>query len=104
MSTSARIREDFVGLGQRNDLRAAVPATSWTVSVMSVGDRRTHEVREIDISPAARGGRYPTLCGLTITAASMAEPTRQPCPRCSELRAVDVEPRPAGILRRLVGW
>lgn len=93
-----------MGLGQRDNSAAEVPATSYTVSVTSVGDLRMHEVRDVDISPAARGGRYPALCGLTITAASMAEPARQPCARCLELRDVDVAPRPAGLLRRLVGW
>ncbi len=95
--------EDTVSLGQR-DSSPAYPAAAWTVPVTAAGDLRMHEVREVDISPTARGGRYPTLCGQTITAASMAEPARNPCPRCLELRGDDVAPRPAGILRRLVGW
>ena len=53
--------------------------------------------------PAARGGRYPTLCGQTIVAASMAEPADRRCPRCAELRHDDAAPRPAGLLRRLLG-
>ena len=76
---------------------------SATVSVTSVGDMRTHEVREADFVPGARGGRYPTLCGQTIAAASMAEPTRRRCPRCVEQADAESEPRPAGLLRRLVG-
>ena len=57
-------------LGQRDNLSQAV----LTVSVTCVFDRRIHEVRELDIAPAARHGRYPALCGQVITAASMAEP------------------------------
>jgi hypothetical protein len=78
--------------------------SSQTVSVTSVGDRRTHEVREVDIAPAARQGRYPALCGETITAASMAEPDVRRCPRCSELRDDDEVPHRPGLLRRLVGF
>ena len=74
-----------------------------TVSVTCSVDTRTHEVREVDIVPAAAQGRYPTLCGQMITAASMAEPDLRRCPRCSELRDRDVPARPAGLLRRLVG-
>ena len=61
-------------------------STSPTVSITAADDLRTHEVREIDIMPAARGGRYPTLCGQLITAASMAEPARRRCrgaPSCA---------------------
>jgi hypothetical protein len=77
-------------------------ATTSTVSVTAVGDRRTHEVREVDLVPAARWGRFPTLCGQTIMAASMAEPAHRRCARCAELRE-DVEaPRPVGLLRRFV--
>jgi hypothetical protein len=77
---------------------------SWsTVPITCAGDRCTHEVREIDLAPAARQGRYPTICGQTITAASMAEPAARHCPRCSELRDdAEAPPRP-GLLRRLVG-
>jgi hypothetical protein len=75
-----------------------------TVSVTAIGDRRAHEVREIDLVPAARWGRYPTLCGQTITAASMAEPPRRACPLCTELRAESPAPRPVGLFRRLVGF
>ena len=90
-------------LGQRDhSVNAPSPASS-TVSVTAVGDLRTHEVREIDVVPAARGGRYPTLCGQTIAAASMAEPADRRCPQCAELRHHDVAPRPAGLLRRLLG-
>ena len=91
-----------MGLGQ-HDSSPVYPPSAWTVSVTAAGDLRMHEVREIDVSPAARGGRYPTLCGQTITAASMAEPARQPCPQCRQQRDDDVAPRPAGLLRRLVG-
>ena len=90
-------------LGQRDDAANASSAASSTVSVTAVGDLRTHEVREIDVVPAARGGRYPTLCGQTIAAASMAEPADRRCPRCAELRHDDAAPRPAGLLRRLLG-
>jgi hypothetical protein len=76
---------------------------SPTVSVTAAGDCRAHEVREIDVAPAAQWGRYPTLCGQTITAASMAEPAHRRCARCDELRDHRVAPRPAGLLRRLVG-
>ncbi|MFP5393717.1 MAG: hypothetical protein ACLGI6_19565, partial [Gammaproteobacteria bacterium] len=48
-----------------------------TVSVTCVSDMRIHEVRELDVAPAARQGRYPALCGQMITAASMAEPGRR---------------------------
>ena len=78
-------------------------STSPTVSVTAAGDLRTHEVREIDVVPAARGGRYPTLCGQMITAASMAEPVRRRCPRCTELCDDEETPRATGLLRRLVG-
>ena len=78
-------------------------STSSTVSVTAAVDMRTHEVREIDVVPAARGGRYPTLCGQTITAASMAEPARRRCARCAELSDDEDVPRPAGRLRRLIG-
>lgn len=76
--------------------------TASTVTVTAVGDMRAHEVREIDVVPAARWGRYPTLCGQTITAASMAEPACRRCVRCDELRGVPAAPRPVGLLRRLV--
>ena len=77
-------------------------ATS-TVSVTCVSDMRVHEVRELDVAPAARQGRYPALCGQMVTAASMAEPGLRPCPECAALRGDDVPRRPAGLLRRLVG-
>jgi hypothetical protein len=96
--------ESLVSIGHRDG--PGVPssaAVSATVSVTCSVDARTHQVREIDIVPAARQGRYPTLCGETITAASMAEPDVRRCPRCSELRDDDVAPRPSGLLRRLVG-
>jgi hypothetical protein len=92
-----------VTLGQRDHAANASAAASSTVSVTSVGDLRTHEVREIDVVPAARGGRYPTLCGQTIAAASMAEPADRRCPRCAELRHDGAAPQPAGLLRRLLG-
>jgi len=92
-----------VTLGQRNHFAAAPSPASSTVSVTAVGDLRTHEVREIDVVPAARGGRYPTLCGQTIAAASMAEPADRRCPLCAELRTDETAPRPAGLLRRLIG-
>ncbi len=96
-------REDLVSLGQRDHASTAPSAASSTVSVTSVGDLRTHEVREIDIVPAARGGRYPAVCGQTITAASMAEPAGRRCARCAELCDDRVAPRPVSLLRRLVG-
>ena len=74
-----------------------------TVSVTCVSDMRIHEVRELDVAPAAREGRYPALCGQTITAASMAEPGGRRCPECAAVRGDDVPRRPAGLLRRLVG-
>ena len=86
-------------LGQRDNLSQAV----LTVSVTCVFDRRIHEVREFDIAPAARHGRYPALCGQVITAASMAEPGVRRCPDCAELREDDVPRRPVGLLRRIVG-
>ena len=76
---------------------------SLTVSVTASDDLRTHEVRELDVVPAARGGRYTTLCGQTISAASMAEPVRARCPRCVELRSGEDTPRSTGLLRWLVG-
>lgn len=82
----------------------ASSSASQTVSVTAIGDRRSHEVREIDVAPASLWGRFPTLCGQTITAASMAEPPRRTCPRCAELRADDPAPRPVGLFRRLVGF
>lgn len=90
-------------LGQRDHFATAASPASSTVSVTSVGDLRTHEVREIDVVPAARGGRYPTLCGQTIAAASMAEPADRRCPRCAEFRSDEIAPRPPGLLRRLLG-
>ena len=90
-------------LGQRDVFAAASSPASSTVSVTAVGDLRTHEVREIDVVPAARGGRYPTLCGQTIAAASMAEPADRRCPLCAELRPEEAAPRPTGLLRRLIG-
>ena len=96
---SSEPRENVVSLGQRDN---DSPSSS-TVSVTCVGDRCTHEVREIDLAPAARQGRYPTLCGQTITAASMAEPELRRCPRCSELRDDDEAPRRPGLLRLIVG-
>ena len=92
--------EKVVSIGHRD--HPGVPSAA-TVPVTCSVDARTHEVREIDIVPAARQGRYPTLCGETITAASMAEPDVRRCPRCTELRDDDVAPRPSGLLRRLVG-
>jgi hypothetical protein len=98
-AASSEPREDVVSLGQRDHF-----STAWsTVSVTAIGDLRTHEVREIDVVPAARGGRYPTLCGQTITAASMAEPADRRCPTCAELRDGETAARPAGFLRRWIG-
>ena len=57
----------------------------------------------IDLVPAARWGCYPTLCGETIMAASMAEPAHRRCARCDELREDTATARPARLLRRLVG-
>jgi hypothetical protein len=94
-----RFSEGAVTLGQRDNLSQAV----LTVSVACVFDRRIHEVRELDIAPAARHGRYPALCGQVITAASMAEPGVRRCPDCAELREDDVPRRPVGLLRRIVG-
>jgi hypothetical protein len=88
-----------VTLGQRDNLSQSVV----TVSVTCVFDRRIHEVRELDIAPAARHGRYPALCGQVITAASMAEPGVRRCSECVELREDDVPRRPVGLLRRIVG-
>ena len=86
-------------LGQRDNLSSA----TITVSVTCVVDMRIHEVRELDIAPAARQGRYPALCGQVITAASMAEPGVRRCPQCAELREDEVPRRPVGLLRRIVG-
>lgn len=99
MSRHFEHRESVVTLDQRDN---SSTATS-TVSVTCVSDMRTHEVRELDIAPAARQGRYPALCGQVITAASMAEPGHRRCPECVTLRGADVPRRPAGLLRRLVG-
>jgi len=88
-------REDVVSL----DDREPPSTTTSTVSVTAFGDRRAHEVREIDLVPAANGGRYPTLCGQTITAAAMAEPACRRCTRCDELRGDPEMPRPTGLLR-----
>ena len=85
----------------RDEMRRSVAAT--TVSVTCAVSARTHEVREDDLVPAARAGRFPTLCGETIMAASMAEPDERRCPRCAELVDDGVAERPAGLLRRLVG-
>ena len=85
-------------LGQRDN-----PSTvTSTVSVACVSDMCIHEVRELDIAPAVRQGRYAALCGQMITAASMAEPGNRRCPACAELRDDDVPRRPAGLLRRLL--
>ena len=92
-------RESVVTLDQRDN---SSPIMS-TVSVTCVSDMRIHEVRELDIAPAARQGRYPALCGQMVTAASMAEPGRRRCPECVTLRGDDAPRRPAGLLRRLVG-
>ena len=86
-------------LGQRDNPSIATS----TVSVACVSDKRIHEVRELDIAPAARQGRYPALCGQMITAASMAEPGRRRCPDCVALRGDDAPRRPSGLLRRLAG-
>jgi hypothetical protein len=92
---SSELREGVVSLDNRD-----IPSTTTsTVSVTAVGDRRAHEVREIDLVPSARWGRYPTLCGQTITAASMAEPARRRCVRCDELSTDDEAPRSGGLLR-----
>ena len=64
-----------------------------TVSVTCAVSAKTHEVREDDLVPAARAGRFPTLCGETIMAASMAEPDERRCPRCIELLGDDVAAR-----------
>lgn len=99
MTVNSKPRESVVTLDQRDN---SSTATS-TVSVTCASDMRIHEVRELDIAPAARQGRYPALCGQLITAASMAEPGRLRCPECTTLRGDDVPRRPAGLLRRLVG-
>ena len=92
-------RESVVTLDQRDNSSSIMS----TVSVTCVSDMRTHEVRELDIAPAARQGRYPALCGQMVTAASMAEPGRRRCPDCVALRGDDAPRRPAGLLRRLAG-
>ncbi len=85
------------------DQRDNSSAVMLTVSVTCVSDMRIHEVREFDIAPAARQGRYPALCGQLVTAASMAEPGHRRCPECVTLRGDETPRRPAGLLRRLVG-
>ena len=100
LHSTTKSGERVVSIGHRD--HPGVPPAA-TVSVTCSVDARTHEVREVDIVPAARQGRYPTLCGETITAASMAEPDVHRCPRCTQLRDDDVAPRPSGLLRRLVG-
>jgi hypothetical protein len=92
-------RESVVTFDQRDNSSTAMS----TVSVTCVSDKRIHEVRELDIAPAARQGRYPTLCGRMITAASMAEPGQHRCHECVALRGDDPPQRPVGLLRRLVG-
>ena len=87
-------------LGQRDN--PSTWTSTSTVSVACVSDKRIHEVRELDIAPAARQGRYPALCGQMITAASMAEPGNRRCPECAGLSDDDVPRRPAGLLRRLL--
>ena len=99
MAGPSEPRESVVTLDQRDNSSVA----SSTVSVTCVSDMRIHEVREIDVAPAARHGRYPALCGQVITAASMAEPGRRRCPECAALCGDDAPPRPTGLLRRLVG-
>ncbi len=96
---SSEPREGVVSLGPRDN----PSTTTSTVSVTAVGDHRAHEVREIDLVPAARWGCYPTLCGETIMAASMAEPAHRRCVKCDELRGETEPPRPVGLLRRFVG-
>ena len=86
----------------RDDMRRSV-ASMMTVSVTCAVSAKTHEVREDDLVPAARAGRFPTLCGETIMAASMAEPDERRCPRCTELLGDDMAQRRAGLLRRMVG-
>ena len=66
-----------------------------TVSVTCAVSAKTHEVREDDLVPAARAGRFPTLCGETIMAASMAEPDERRCPRCIELLDDDMAAAPS---------
>ena len=99
MALNFEPRESVVTLDQRDNS----PTATSTVSVTCVSDMRIHEVRELDIAPAARQGRYPALCGQMITAASMAEPGHRRCPECFTLRGDDTPRRPAGLLRRLVG-
>ena len=99
MAGHFELRESVVTLDQRDN---SSPIMS-TVSVTCVSDMRIHEVREIDIAPGARQGRYPALCGQMVTAASMAEPGRRRCPECVTLRGDDGPRRPAGLLRRLSG-
>ena len=99
MTENFERRESVVTLDQRDNSSVATS----TVSVTCVSDMRIHEVRELDVAPAARQGRYPALCGQMITAASMAEPGRRRCPECAALRGDDTPRRPAGLLRRIVG-
>ena len=98
--TDSDSSEGGVSIGHRD-----YSSTSPTVSVTAADDLRTHEVREIDVVPAARGGRsrYPPLGGQMITAASMAAPARRRCPRCTELCDDEETPRATGLLRRLGG-
>jgi hypothetical protein len=100
---SSEFKEGVVTVGYRDRLSSGTPGLSSTsVSVTCAADLHVHEVREVDLAPAARGGYFPTLCGQTITAASMAEPGRRRCPRCVELRGGGTVRRPTGLLRRLV--
>ena len=94
MTGDLKPQESVVTLDQRDD---SAPATS-TVSVTCVSDMRIHEVRELDIAPAARQGRYPALCGQMITAASMAEPGRRRCPDCVALHERFIGMSQAAIL------
>ncbi|MGH3813152.1 MAG: hypothetical protein ACRDUV_11945 [Pseudonocardiaceae bacterium] len=72
--------------------------------VLSVVDTRTGTLHHVAVEAAAlhrRSGRYPTLCGIEVPAASLTTPAADDCQDCAAqiAAAPDRQPR-----RRLLRW
>lgn len=70
-------------------------------------DRRNHAVTQHELAHGVltRAGRFPAVCGHTVTPGSMLEPPGTPCPRCaavateSRVRNLGARHR-QGVIRR----
>jgi valyl-tRNA synthetase len=66
--------------------RLRIPEQRWRPCLVEIIDACTrveHLVSDDVVAAHCHAGRYPTLCGLELLAASMAEPGRGRCTKCA---------------------